>query len=83
MTESIIETHTTTWRGIAIEIRFEPRFMNLTAIHLSWIGITSETGFASKYLPPSMFEEHDGPVASRSAGSISPRWEAPRQLSLF
>lgn len=96
MAERNTETHTATWRGITISITFEAHFMNLTAIHLSWIGITSEgrvplpiseTGFASKYLPPVMFAEHDGPVgfaigwldyAAQQTG-----WQAERQLSLF
>jgi len=71
MTRSL-ETHSIVWRGITIEVRYEPRWLGGdVAAHLevevqlpegAAIPIT-ETGYRSHFANPGVIEEAGGPVA--------------------
>lgn len=70
-----IEEHTAHWRGVALRIQWEPRFLNTNALaqpgHLQIestepcrapLPIT-ETGYLSWFTSPTLVQENGGPAA--------------------
>lgn len=96
MTKRNIETHTTTWRGIAIEIRFERKWLNSDTFPMAHLQVSCEprmpllitkTGCISRFTSAELIDDYGGPIAFVAEwldhGAKSPGWEASQQLSLF
>ena len=87
--------HRLVWRGIVVEVRHTPNFLNLAHDHIEIEAIDplrsplpiTKTGYRSHFIDPGDLEDYESVVAFAEfwldQAAQSPEWQKDRQLWLF